>query len=48
MFSVTMNRKLKLRTLPPYYGGGIPIERWPDPAIEVKVYRIQADWRPRP
>jgi 4-amino-4-deoxy-L-arabinose transferase-like glycosyltransferase len=44
---VIIRRRFPLRTLPAYYGGYLPIERGPDPQIEVAIYRISEKWTPR-
>jgi len=43
---VQIDRKLRLRTLPAYYGGYYPMEWWPSPHFELRIYRIEADWMP--
>jgi hypothetical protein len=43
-----VDRRLRLRTMPSYYGGMFPLERWPSPHLEVVIYRVQADWTPQP
>jgi len=42
-----IRRGFPLRTLPAYYGGYLPIERGPDPQIDVAIYRISEKWVPR-
>jgi hypothetical protein len=47
VIDVIIRRGFPLRTLPAYYGGHLPIERGPDPQIDVAIYRIQERWVPR-
>ena len=35
-----------LRTIPMYYGGFLPMDRWTQARISVSVYRITEDWVP--
>jgi len=41
---VAIRRYFPLRTLPAYYGGHLPIERGPDPQIDMALYRISEKW----
>jgi hypothetical protein len=43
---IAIPRYFPLRTLPAYYGGHLPIERGPDPQINVAIYRISEKWVP--
>ncbi len=45
---VIVDRGLRLRTLPPYYGGAHPMQWWPSPMFELRIYRIRSSWHPRP
>jgi hypothetical protein len=40
--TVVIDRELRLRTLPPSYGGSQCIEWWPAPMLELRVYRVAA------
>ncbi|MFL5339544.1 MAG: hypothetical protein ACJ8F7_05185, partial [Gemmataceae bacterium] len=42
--TITLDRWLRLRTMPPYYGGMHAMEWWPRPHFEAKVYRIDSNW----
>jgi hypothetical protein len=44
---VTRQRVFPLRTIPAYYGGHLPMERGPDPSIDVPIYRVSEKWVPR-
>jgi hypothetical protein len=44
---VRLDRAFRLRTLPSYYGGDQPIEWWPSPMQETRIYRLRATWTPR-
>jgi hypothetical protein len=46
VYVAQVDRWLRLRTLPAFYGGKHAIEWWPNPVLEVPIYRIQSDWRP--
>lgn len=41
MTIVSIDRRWPFRTLPPYYGGDQPIEVWPNPMIELRIYRAR-------
>lgn len=42
-----LRHPLPLRAVPPYYGGHLPLERWPHPQLVVRAYRVRAAWAPR-
>jgi hypothetical protein len=46
LYTVRIDRCLRLRTLPAYYGGRNSIEWWPSPMLELKIYRIESAWIP--
>jgi len=43
---IARRRAFPLRTIPAYYGGHLPLERGPDPQVEVKIHRISEKWAP--
>lgn len=45
---VVVNRRWPFRTLPPSYGGDQVIEVWPNPMIELRVYRCREETIPHP
>jgi len=46
LFVVRATRRFPLRTLPAYYGGQLPMDRWQPVRLTVEVFRVNAAWVP--